>query len=78
MIFILKLIEDKSANIVCLEESNLKANKKLKTKDFTYFNKNRQDCEIASGRVCTLGKNDLISQELHLIAQIETLKLKSN
>lgn len=66
-----RLIAREKADIICLQETNLKDNQKIKLKNFTCYNKNRLDCLAASGGVATLVKNHLYSQEIKLNTELE-------
>ena len=71
--YLQKLIVEKSIEVVCLQETNLKGNKSINMKNFTCYNKNRSDCLIASGGVAILVKSNLYAKEIKLQSNIEAI-----
>ena len=79
--YLQELISKENAQIICLQETNLKNNEILKTKNFNCYNKNRLDCKAASGGVGILIYDKIYSQELQLTTNLEaiavTIKIKN-
>lgn len=67
------LIANEKADIICLQETNLKLNQTIKLKNFSSYNKTRQDCLAASGGVSILINNDIYRHEIMLNTELEAI-----
>lgn len=70
------IISDNNAEIICIQESNLKDQNEIKLRNFTCYNKNRHDCTHASGGVAMLINNNLYSKEIPITTNLEAVACK--
>lgn len=68
-----KVSTDNNIDIICIQETNLKKDETINLKNFTCFNKNREECKAASGGVGLLVKNQIYSEEIQLNTKIEAV-----
>ena len=74
--FLQELIANFDAEIICLQETNLKNDQTININKFKCYNRNRRDCQSASGGVCILISNHLYSEQFKLSTHIEAIAVK--
>ena len=70
------LIKRKNADIICIQETNLKNDETIQIKNFTTYNKSRKDCTAASGGVGIIVNNKLFSQPIQINTELEAVAVK--
>lgn len=70
------LCQNHKPEIICIQETNFKANSKGKLKGFKCYNKNRHYSNIASGGVAIFAKEYLPAEQIDIQTEIEAVAIK--